>query len=101
MTKCEYPESAASNNELARYFYYMGRIKSVQLDYTAAHGHLLQAIRKAPQHSAIGFKQTVQKLAVTVDLLLGDIPERSIFYQPIYKRSLAPYFQLTRGSIHS
>ena len=36
-----------------------GRIKAVQLEYTEAHKNLLQAIRKAPQHTAVGFKQTV------------------------------------------
>ena len=39
-----------------------GRIKAVQLEYTEAHKNLLQAIRKAPQHTAVGFKQTVSVL---------------------------------------
>ncbi len=43
-----------------------GRIKAVQLEYTEAHKNLLQAIRKAPQHTAVGFKQTVRfQLVVT------------------------------------
>lgn len=37
----------------------VGRIKAIQLDYSEAHRHLLQAMRKAPQHTAVGFKQTV------------------------------------------
>jgi len=97
VSKSTYPETMASNNELARYLYYLGRIKAVQLDYSNAQKHLLHAMRKAPQHSAIGFKQTVQKLLVTVELLLGDIPERSTFHQTHLKRSLAPYFQLTQA----
>jgi 26S proteasome regulatory subunit N3 len=96
VSKSVFPETA-SNNEWARYLYYLGRIKAVQLDYSAAHKHLVQALRKAPQHAAIGFKQTVQKLTVTVELLLGDIPERSIFHQATLKRSLAPYFKLTQA----
>ena len=36
-----------------------GRIEAAQLEYSDAHKHLLQAMRKAPQHSAMGFKQTV------------------------------------------
>ena len=40
-----------------------GRIKAVQLEYTEAHKNLLQAIRKAPQHTAVGFKQTVRVLS--------------------------------------
>jgi len=38
---------------------FVGRIKAIQLDYSEAHRHLLQAMRKAPQHTAVGFKQTV------------------------------------------
>jgi 26S proteasome regulatory subunit N3 len=64
----------------------------------------LQAIRKAPQHTAVGFKQTVQKLLVTVELLMGDIPERHIFRQSTMRHALAPYFQMTQavrlGDIH-
>nr|QBH73726.1 26S proteasome regulatory subunit S3 [Isotomurus palustris] len=97
VSKSTYPENAASNNEMARYLYYLGRIRAVQLDYSNAQKHLMQALRKAPQHAAVGFKQTVQKLLVTVELLLGDIPERSIFHQAHLKKSLAPYFQLTQA----
>ena len=58
VSKSVFPESA-SNNEWARYLYYLGRIQAAQLDYSEAHKHLLQALRKAPQTSAVGFKQTV------------------------------------------
>ncbi|XP_064472370.1 26S proteasome non-ATPase regulatory subunit 3-like [Ornithodoros turicata] len=96
ISKAPFPEMA-SNNEWARFLYYMGRIHAIQLDYSEAHKNLLQAIRKAPQHTAVGFKQTVYKLAITVELLLGDIPDRSIFRQPQLRRTLAPYFQLTQA----
>ena len=56
----------------------MGRIKGIQLEYSEAHKHLIQALRKAPQQTAVGFRQSVQKLAVVVELLLGDIPERQV-----------------------
>lgn len=94
--KSTFPESA-SNNEWARFLYYLGRIKAARLEYSAAHKYLVQAMRKAPQTTAIGFRQTVQKLAITVELLLGDIPERQIFRQAALRRSLAPYFQLTQA----
>merc|ERR1711874_707570 len=87
----------ASNNEWARYYYYLGRIKAVQLDYSEAHKHLLQSAREAPQNSAAGFKQHVAKLSVTVDLLLGNIPERQTFVAQEVKHSLAPYLQLTQA----
>lgn len=103
VSKCVFPESA-SNNEWARFLYYLGRIKAARLEYSVAHKHLVQAMRKAPQNAAIGFRQTVQKLAVVVELLLGDIPERQIFRQAALRRSLGPYFQLTQavrmGNLH-
>ncbi|KAL1124254.1 hypothetical protein AAG570_002024 [Ranatra chinensis] len=103
VSKSIYPETA-SNNEWARFLYYLGRIKAARLEYSEAHKHLVQAMRKAPQTAAVGFRQTVQKLAVTVELLLGDIPDRQIFRQAALRRSLAPYLQLTQavrtGDLH-
>ncbi|XP_066949823.1 probable 26S proteasome non-ATPase regulatory subunit 3 [Macrobrachium rosenbergii] len=96
IVKLEFPQQA-NNNEVARYHYYMGRIKGIQLEYSEAHKHLIQALRKAPQQTAVGFRQSVQKLAVVVELLLGDIPERQIFRQAIMRRALAPYLQLTQA----
>lgn len=94
--KSVFPETA-SNNEWARFLYYLGRIKGAKLEYSVAHKHLVQALRKAPQNAAIGFRQTVQKLIIVVELLLGNIPERQIFRQAPLRRSLAPYFQLTQA----
>ncbi|XP_076038508.1 regulatory particle non-ATPase 3 [Oratosquilla oratoria] len=94
--KLEFP-TQANNNELARYHYYMGRIKGVQLGYSEAYQHLIQALRKAPQQTAIGFRQSVQKLAVVVKLLLGDIPDRKVFREAIMRKPLTPYFQLTQA----
>jgi 26S proteasome regulatory subunit N3 len=96
VSKSTFPESS-SNNEWARYLYYLGRIKAIQLEYSEAHRNLLQALRKAPQHTAVGFKQTVQKFAITVELLLGDIPDKAIFRQPSMRKTLQPYFQLTQA----
>lgn len=96
VSKSVFPENA-SNNEWARFLYYLGRIKAARLEYSDAHKHLVQALRKAPQTAAVGFRQTVQKLAIVVELLLGDIPERAIFRQTALRRSLAPYFQLTQA----
>lgn len=87
----------ASNNEWARYLFYYGRIKAIQLEYTEAHKNLVQALRKAPQHEAVGFKQTVQKFAIVVELLLGEIPDKAIFRNPQLKKALQPYFQLTQA----
>ena len=96
VSRSTFPESA-SINEWARYLFYLGRVKAIQLDYSEAHKNLIQALRKAPQNSAAGFRQTVHKLVVTVELLLGDIPDRSLFREPVLRRTLAPYFQLTQA----
>ncbi|KAG8566313.1 hypothetical protein GDO81_013184 [Engystomops pustulosus] len=106
VSKSVFPEQA-NNNEWARYLYYTGRIKAIQLEYSEARRTLTNALRKAPQHTAVGFKQTVHKLLIVVELLLGEIPDRLQFRQHSLKRSLMPYFLLTQVivllsvSIHS
>lgn len=153
VSKSVFPE-LANNNEWARYLYYTGeltaaalrrvpamtprspachvthtgRIKAIQLEYSEARRTLTNALRKAPQHTAVGFKQTVRthththtvryrclvliteasigsvqvhKLLIVVELLLGEIPDRLQFRQPSLKRSLMPYFLLTQGRCHT
>jgi 26S proteasome regulatory subunit N3 len=90
-------EEALSASELARYLYYQGRIKSMQLDYSEAFKNLLGASRRAPQESGtgVGFKREVQKWAVLVQLLLGEIPDKQTFFATNLKSALKPYYQLT------
>lgn len=89
---------SASNNQIARYLYYLGRIRAIQLRYTEAHGHLIGATRKSPSsHSAGGFYQASTKLLVVVELLMGDIPDRSIFRQPALERAMHPYLLLVQS----
>jgi 26S proteasome regulatory subunit N3 len=77
--RTSFPESA-SNNQFCRYLYYLGRILAVQLEYGEAFQRLMMALRKAPQESyASGFSREVTKLLIIVQLLMGEIPERSIF----------------------
>lgn len=85
------------SNQVARYLYYQGRIKSMQLDYTDAHKCLVQAIRKAPQNKARGFRIAANKLAIIVQLLMGDTPDRQLFSQPDLQNALKPYFALTQA----
>jgi len=96
ISKTTFPENA-NNNESARYLFYLGKIKATQLDYSEAFKNLNQAIRKAPQTAAIGFKQAATKLLVVVQLLLGEVPERHIFRDPHLSTSLKPYLQLTQA----
>jgi 26S proteasome regulatory subunit N3 len=93
----EFPETA-SNNQVARYLYYLGRIRAIQLRYTEAHEHLTAATRKAPSSPcAAGFSQTATKLLLVVELLMGDIPERATFRQASLERALQPYLQLVQA----
>jgi len=91
------PDSA-SNNQVARYLYYLGRIRAIQLRYTDAHEHFTAATRKAPSSpSAAGFSQSATKLLLVVKLLMGDIPERATFRDPSMERALQPYLQLVQA----
>jgi 26S proteasome regulatory subunit N3 len=92
-----FPENA-SNNQVARYLYYLGRIRAIQLRYTEAHEHLTAATRKAPSSpSAAGFFQTATKLLLVVELLMGDIPDRATFRMASLERALAPYLLLVQA----
>jgi 26S proteasome regulatory subunit N3 len=88
----------ASSNQVARFQYYLGRIRAIQLAYTDAHDHLTGATRKTSSSaSALGFYQAATKLLIVVELLMGDIPDRAIFRQPRLERALAPYFLLVQA----
>lgn len=93
----QFPENAV-NNQVARFLFYLGRIRAIQLRYTEAHEHLTAATRKAPSSAcAAGFSQTATKLLLVVELLMGDIPERSTFRQPDLEIALHPYFLLVQA----
>lgn len=97
VSKTTFPESAG-NPQYARYHYFIGRIKAVQLNYSAAHTNLQQAIRRAPPAKvAPGFYQAVHKLSVVVELLMGDIPDRSLFRHPVLEKALVGYFEIVKG----
>jgi hypothetical protein len=59
--------STSSPAQLARYLYYVGRIRAIELSYTLAHNHLLQAVRRAPKaEQAPGFWQEVMGICNTL-----------------------------------
>jgi len=95
-TKAQQPDASRSSQQYARYLYYMGRIRAIQLEYTEAKDCLQQAARKAPG-VAVGFRTIVSKWLVLVRLLLGDIPERTQFTQDGMVKSMEPYFHLTQA----
>ncbi|GFY94569.1 PAM domain (PCI/PINT associated module) protein [Actinidia rufa] len=78
------------------YLFYLGKIRTIQLEYTDAKESLLQAARKAPV-AALGFRVQCNKWAVIVRLLLGEIPERTVFMQKGMEKALRPYFELTNA----
>jgi 26S proteasome regulatory subunit N3 len=92
--KISFPETR-SNAEFARYLYYVGLIKAVQLEYSESHSCLMQAIRKAPQQGALGFRLAASKAAVVVELLIGEIPDRSVFNE--FKIAMKPYLAITQA----
>ncbi|KAF9236654.1 PCI domain-containing protein [Melanogaster broomeanus] len=94
VSKTTFPTSA-SNPQFARYHYFLGRIKAVQLNYTAAHMNLQQAIRRAPPaKTAPGFYQAVHKLFVVVEHPVLQKALRAYFDIPVRTGSLSE-FQVT------
>ncbi|KAJ7064886.1 PCI domain-containing protein [Mycena amicta] len=97
VSKTTFPASAG-NPQFARYHYYLGRIKAVQLNCSEAHANLQQAIRRAPAAKlAPGFYQAVHKLFVVVELLMGDIPDRGLFRHPVLEKALTAYFDIVKA----
>ncbi len=90
-------DGSVSNNQIARYLHYQGRIQAVQLAYPTAFEYLEESLRKAPKDGAIGFRLATYKLLTIVQLLMGEIPDRSVFFQPGLARELLPYFFLARA----
>jgi 26S proteasome regulatory subunit N3 len=83
---------------MARHHYYLARVRAMQLDYDGAHKAVLQALRKAPQSTAVGFRLSATKLSVVVQLLMGTIPDRLTFSTPLdLVVGLEPYFSLTKA----
>ncbi len=97
ISKTTFPTTAA-NAVIARYLYYLGKIRAIQLDYTTASEHLTTAIRKidASEKSA-GFLQAATKLNIIVQLLIGELPERSELRSKYLEKSLRPYMALVNA----
>ncbi|XP_050896904.1 probable 26S proteasome non-ATPase regulatory subunit 3 [Lathyrus oleraceus] len=85
---------AHSNQQFCRYLFYLGKIWTIQLEYTDEKESLVQAARKTPVTTQ-GFRIQCNKGAIIVHLLLGEIPERTIFVQKGMEKALRPYFELT------
>lgn len=96
ISKTTFPEDV-SIHQYARYLYYLGRIKAVQLEYAEAERILVQALRKAPSQGAKGFRLQIIMLKSIVELLTGAIPESSVFFVGDLRKYLTPYFKVVQA----
>ena len=96
LSNSTFPESA-SNNQLCRYLYHSGRIQALRLEYTKAYSNLSQCLRKAPTNTGLGFRISAQRLLVVVQLLMGEIPDRNVFFTKGMQTELAPYLSITQA----
>ncbi|CAH9106883.1 unnamed protein product, partial [Cuscuta epithymum] len=87
---------AKSNHQFCRHLFYLGKIRTIQLEYTDAKEYLYQAAQKAPV-SALGFLVQCNKWGIMVHLLLGEIPKRTVFMQKGMDKALRAYFELTNA----
>jgi len=92
-----FPTDAASNNQLLRYLYYSGRVQALRLEYTQSYSNLSQCLRKCPTNTGLGFRIAVQRLLVVVQLLMGEIPDRSVFFGEGMRGELRPYLEIAQA----
>ena len=82
---------------MCRYLYHSGRIQALRLEYTKAFSNLSQCLRKAPTNTGLGFRITAQRLLIIVQLLMGEIPERHVFFAKGMQAELSPYLAITQA----
>jgi len=97
LSNATFPLETASNNQLIRFLYYSGRIQALRLEYTQAYSNLSQALRKSPSNTGLGFRIATQRLLVVVQLLMGEIPDRSIFFSEGMVVELKPYLEIAQA----
>mmetsp|Transcript_13878 Transcript_13878/g.29743 ORF Transcript_13878/g.29743 Transcript_13878/m.29743 type:complete len:591 (+) Transcript_13878:51-1823(+) len=97
LSNATFPTETASNNQLVRYLYYSGRIQALRLEYTQAYSNLSQALRKCPSNTGLGFRIAAQRLLVVVQLLMGEIPDRSVFFGEGMSVELKPYLEIAQA----
>lgn len=96
LSNSTFPENA-SHNQLCRYLYHSGLIHALRLDYTSSYSSLSQSLRKAQSNTGLGFRIATQRLLIVVQLLMGEIPDRSVFFEPTMKVELEPYLKITQA----
>ena len=74
ISKTKFIENISSYED-ARYLFYIGKIEAIQMNYSDSYNHLSSSFRKAPEKTATGFKNLVNKYLILVQLLMGEIPD--------------------------
>mmetsp|Transcript_3696 Transcript_3696/g.7746 ORF Transcript_3696/g.7746 Transcript_3696/m.7746 type:complete len:574 (-) Transcript_3696:177-1898(-) len=97
LSNATFPTETATNNQLVRYLYYSGRVQALRLEYTRAYANLSQALRKSPSNAGLGFRIAAQRLLVVVQLLMGEIPDRSVFFGEGMTVELKPYLEIVQA----
>lgn len=92
--KVQLPTSTVSldANQIAKYLFYVAKVNAVRLNYTQAFLDASLAVKKAPSLGADAFKIAATKLQILVQLLIGEIPEKSTFKEHFC--ALVPYYAL-------
>ena len=97
LSNATFPTETASYNQVVRYLYYSGRVQALRLEYTSAYSNLSQALRKCPTNAGLGFRIAVQRLLVVVQLLMGEVPDRSVFLGDGMRSELRPYLEIAQA----
>ncbi len=96
LSKTKFHENV-STHEDSRYLYYLGRINSIQMNYSQAFIDLTNSMRKAPEKCGQGFKTIVQKILIIVELLMGEVPDVKTFSNIKDLSSMKPYLELIKA----
>ena len=97
LSNASFPAESAGNNQLVRYLYHSGRVQALRLEYTQSYSNLSQALRKSPTNAGLGFRIAVQRLLVVVQLLMGEVPDRSVFFGKGMVSELRPYLEIAQA----
>lgn len=89
--------SNVGNSTQVRYLYYSGKVCAVEANYSESYKLVTRAIRKCPTNTGLGFRLTCNKLNIVTRLLMGEVPERSLFYDTDMRKELEPYFYLVKS----
>ncbi|KAG2154290.1 PCI domain-containing protein [Suillus bovinus] len=83
VSKTTFPASAG-NPQYARYHYFLGRIKALSV----------APLPQKPRQDSI---RSCTNFLWSLELLMGDIPDRSLFRHPVLEKALSAYFDIVKA----